>query len=940
MRTLQVFPDSGHRTVFLPLYSKDADKLDTMDDAPNLSDGARDWLMRSCVQDDWRTANGKPWLMGRFAIETIEARDGTKADVYGFWVAVETNTGTPERGYVMRRTAAELHKQAQEKRPVEQKDDGDDSVKITSAAGPYVATSAKELTDALELNIAEVFQFHDKLGDVDLTIEWVREAGSSIPVDIIVDFGNSRTVVLGLERSVGQQGFTPVCRPILFPNPLSDVESLDYDVTNFDAAIPDSWFTLMETVFPEQPTKPSSNTVSAPAPVKKKKGFLSGLMGGGSSARPSAPERTSVTPHVFREISPAVIGTAAKDILAHMSVEGGGMSFLSSPKRYVWDDTPTGANGKTHWTMSRQNWRTSGNSVVSLKPLEGEITRFMANADADWSLDSWPYLTKGEDKILSNHSRADSLVWVALSILEQAYKQIQSEPWRHNNQPFLRRELGDILLTYPAGWTEAEIDVFRDKWAKARDIFLLSRAEGVKELKTSGEIPRVALELDEAVSPQLAFVFSEMRHMRDYGENWIDLYGRKRGDRRSVRVMTIDIGGGTTDTSVVEYFDELPGVGVDLSAKLLFKDSTTVAGDRLVKDLTERVLLPLLGERFATNSKHKALFERLFYARTAREGDQTKWSVITRTVVIPIIHHWLRSFNASGGETIDWTPIAAGASPEQIAQLNQMGHDFGLKADILSPTSELRPDDDMMRKTIQDWFLHIAEAHARYLAIFECDLVMLTGKPSELPEIRELLERRLPITSDRILSAKGYYAGDWLPMSPDGKIVDAKLVTALGTAVYRSVQSGQIGGWRIQSELDETCRIENYWGRIAGNLKPFLDNDILLAPGEDKAEARLLTDSFIGRARFLKHVLPEQVYRLEHDGREQVLVDVKIRRKIVSGDGDQYSMAAEALELVSAKNAQTGQAIPLSQIRLQLCTLPRAEEFWQDTGRFEVRWPL
>lgn len=269
-----------------------------------------------------------------------------------------------------------------------------------------------------------------------------------------------------------------------------------------------------------------------------------------------------------------------------------------------------------------------------------------------------------------------------------------------------------------------------------------------------------------------------------------------------------------------------------------------------------------------------------------------------------------------------------------------MGHDFGLKADILSPTSELRPDDDMMRKTIQDWFLHIAEAHARYLAIFECDLVMLTGKPSELPEIRELLERRLPITSDRILSAKGYYAGDWLPMSPDGKIVDAKLVTALGTAVYRSVQSGQIGGWRIQSELDETCRIENYWGRIAGNLKPFLDNDILLAPGEDKAEARLLTDSFIGRARFLKHVLPEQVYRLEHDGREQVLVDVKIRRKIVSGDGDQYSMAAEALELVSAKNAQTGQAIPLSQIRLQLCTLPRAEEFWQDTGRFEVRWPL
>ena len=404
--------------------------------------------------------------------------------------------------------------------------------------------------------------------------------------------------------------------------------------------------------------------------------------------------------------------------------------------------------------------------------------------------------------------------------------------------------------------------------------------------------------------------------------------------------LVIDIGGGTTDTSDVEYSDDLPGVGVDLSVNLMFKDSTTIAGDRLVKDIVERVMLPMLGQKFASDKDQKDLYERFFFTRANRDGERAKWSVISRTVIIPMIHHWLRNFSAEDPSTVDWTPVSAGASAEQIDQLNEMARAAGLNSELLDANASLQPDIELIRKTIQDWFMHIADAHARYLAIFECDLVILTGKPSELPEIRELLEKRLPIFPDRILSAKGYFAGDWLPLSRDGHIVDAKLVTALGTAVYRGVRSGLISGWRIRSDIDQTCRVQNYWGRIAGNLKPFLANDILLAPGEKEVTARLLTDSFIGRARFLNHVLPEQVYRLVYTGKQQVLADIRVRRKVTTAEGRHYAMSAEALELVSAKNAQTGASIPLTDIKLQLCTLPRAEEFWQDTGRFEVRWPL
>ena len=933
MRTLHAFPNSGHRTVFYPLYCADIEVSASLGDLPSLSDSAVSWLKEKSVRDEWQSPIGKPWLQGRFA---KEERGG--ADVYGFWCAIELNTGASKRGYIIKRNAI----QATEKVSVEERlkpaavnglAADSDYRNPRAASGSYLAKSDTDLGERLEINLSEEFEFSDKIENIGLEVVWTQQAGDAIKVDLIVDFGNSRTVVLGLEQFKSSQGLASICRPILFPSAGADVEMLDYDITNFDDAIPDSWFTLMEPVFPEEPARHVASSVESTEPQKRR---LFGLLG----PKKKKMEQISLTPHMFRSISPAVIGPVAKKVLSGLNVEGGGLAFLSSPKRYVWDDEAAGANGKTHWTMSRQDWRAEGSAQNRLRPLSGEIMRFMPNADADWTLESWPFLTEGEHDVRADHSRADALVWVALSIMEHAHKQIQSEAWRKNNQPFLRRELGDILLTYPAGWTEAEIDVFREKWEKARDIFAMSRMETPKIAFEKGELPDVALELDEAVAPQLAIVFSEMHHMRDYGENWIELYGRERSGKQTVRVMTIDIGGGTTDTSVVEYADDQPGVGVDLAANLMFKDSTTIAGDRLVKDIVERVMLPQLGEAFAHDKQQKDLYERFFFTRANRDGERAKWSVISRTVIIPMIHHWLRNFSAEDVSTVDWRPVAAGASAEQIEQLNQMGKAMGLSADILNPFESVKPKVSLIRKTIQDWFLHIADAHARYLAIFECDLVILTGKPSELPEIRELLEKRLPIFPDRILSAKGYFAGDWLPLSRDGKIADAKLVTALGTAVYRGVQSGLISGWRIRGDLDESCRVQNYWGRIAGNLKPFLENDILLAPGEKEVTARLLTDSFIGRARFLNHVLPEQVYRLIHKGGEQILADIRVRRKVTTAEGRQYAMSAEALELISAKNAQTGSSIPLSDIQLQLCTLPRAEEFWQDTGRFEVRWPL
>lgn len=922
-RTLHVFPDSGHQVLFFPIERPAGSKRKKLPEA-------------SLRDDAWRSPPTKPWLRGRFGTQSRTDEAGKSVVRQGFWVAVDFTTDGADRGYwVPELTSKAPRRKARGSTVISDIEEGEEALK-PGCHSPYIASAEADLPERISLDLVAEFELDSGLGPMQLDIEFVEEAGEAIPVNLIIDLGNSRTVVLGLEQTETADGLSSICKPILFPKDGQMGPALDADPEDFSEAIPDSWFVLMENMFPSQPVRRLTAGVK---PVFQDRTVLDKILN--RSKKPCS-KTVTVAAHQFVQVSPAVIGRAAREALSDVNTDAGGVSFLSSPKRYVWDDQPLGAKGRTHWTMQRQSWRQRHCDQHDLVPLKGDIMRFMPNAEADWTLESWNAFTQTENEVRPDHSRADSLVWVALAILEQADRQIQSEDWRRGNKPYLRRTLGDIMLTYPAGWTEDEVERFRAKWERARDIFVLSRRDLQRPAAPQPNIPAVRLPLDEAVASQLAIVYAEMRHMREYGENWIELYGRGEGKHARIRVMTVDIGGGTTDTSIVEYQDKLPGAGMDLTTRLIFKDSTTHAGDRLMKDIIERILLPKLGEPFARDTARREAFEEVFFKPAKRDSERAQWSVITRTVFVPIARQWLRCCAAGKVENPEtgqpYSARDAGASLGQIARMNELVRDVGLEADILDPDSPLDLDLARVRAVITDWFSQVARTHGNFAALFDCDLVILTGKPSELPEVRTLLERHLPLEADRIISAKDYFAGDWLPMSKTGNIDDAKLVTALGSAVFNSIETGILSGWAIHREFAADCRHENHWGRIAGSLKPFKDSDIVLPAGESQATARLLTGSVIGRARFLNHVLPEQVYKLVHVSGEQILIDARFARVTHAHDGVSNDLTAESLVLVSAQDAHTRKKIPLEELDLQLCTLARSEDYWQETGRFEVRW--
>lgn len=884
-------------------------------------------------ESDWRSPVSKPWLKGRYGAKTALDEMGEQITETGFWVAIDLTVGKSTRGYSVADSIATEAAPTKKAKPslINDVDDEDVGPQASLNFNPYLAASIRDLPEQLSVKVHKEFDLEKRHGELLLNVNFLEEAGDPVKVNLVVDFGNSRTVVLALEQSGIENGLSSACRPIVFPRPGTDLDSLDMDALDLDDAIPDSWFALMENVFKPEPTRKLTQAVN---PTYHKRSLFERIA---NTSRRDRDREVFQSSHQFANVSPAAIGYAARQALGDIETEGGGISFLSSPKMYVWDDAPLGANGQTHWTMQVQPWRRSEDDVASLVPLKGPIFRFLPNGTTKWSLQNREAALDAELERRANHSRADSLIWVALAILEQAQAQIQSEAWRRGNQMYLRRELGDILLSYPAGWTQDEIEIFRDKWEIARDIFLLSRFENPNEIKQQGNAPEIRLALDEAVAPQLAVIFSEIHHLGDTGENWIELMGRGTGTDASVRVMTLDIGGGTTDTSVIEYSDKLPGAGVDLVCKLLFKDSTTIAGDRLAKDIIERVLLPKFGEPFSANAESRELFEQFFLRQVKRESERQQRLVCTRTVFIPIALQILRSVSR-GDEEIVLDLSESGASLKQIDVLNQLARKEGLKKDIINPGEKLEIAMNKVDDVITEWFSHIAETHARYVGLFDCDLVILTGKPSELPQAKRILSKTLPLDPARIITAKGYFAGDWLPISEEGVIEDAKLVTALGTVVYNAIESGMVPGWRIRSFVDDEYRLQNHWGRISGDLKPFTDRDIILAAGDLEGETRMLTDSFIGRTRFLNHMLPERVYKLVLKSGKQIMVDARFKRSLPQAANDEYGISAEGLTLVGAKDAITGKSIPLDQIALKLHSTPLSGEHWQDTGRFEVRW--
>ncbi len=251
--------------------------------------------------------------------------------ITGLWLAVETNLGTIDRGWPYDETLPSPDEESHFKQhgePQQAYYDKDDT-SVQGDAPKTVDIEGRQMT---------------------LNFRWSNVLKSTpIDVDLIIDFGNSRTAVLVLEYAKGKPGnFAQNCRPLsLKPS----FYSLLPKQTRVEDAIVSSRFVLKSPEF--RTFDPDSKSASA-KPVslvstryKKHRvepGFFAKLKGGAIEEKLDMVERR--IPHMFVKLSPVCLGDDMEELIHGSSPLGqeserrmqlGELLQQSSAKRYFWD---------------------------------------------------------------------------------------------------------------------------------------------------------------------------------------------------------------------------------------------------------------------------------------------------------------------------------------------------------------------------------------------------------------------------------------------------------------------------------------------------------------------------------------------------------------------------------------------------------------------------
>ena len=921
---LVCFTDSGHQFHFVPLSE------DYLKKYPNAGESCQ------LDNDPWRPTDPMKWI--RF-------RHGMNDSVAGIWLAVETNLGTKERGFLWE------PKRETGRQPLPPGFDPQDT--------PYAAADAKYL-QATRLRIG--------LGNSDLKIEIVWQlpaVQTPRDVDLVVDFGNSRSVALLLEDDRNKR-FADNCHPVRFIERGTEYEPFTEGHASDDpCVIVDSWVILQEPMF--STSEPPAAGFSPEVHSQVEEVTVGHLFWKKQVKRIVA--ETKYIPQMFVELSPALLGGGtglvnARKVLRDVQLDQGANFFLSSPKRYAWDHDPVGGGEREgFWCMALNRWNPlSGKANTgSLPLLQGQILRFMPPDGSDWPIEDPPINRPREQQPHANdqptHPNSDALTWVALAILERAYAQINSKRYREElASPFVPRRLRSVLVTFPAGWSSAELDCYKAKWQKAINIFTLGHLPD-QNLEGGGRCrPQLITNLDEAVASQLPMIYSEIVRMPG-GESWIELVGRGCGNDAHVRAMNIDIGGGTTDISIVDYTDELPGGQVHLIATTLFKNSSTTAGDVLVKLIIEKVLLAKLGDRFGKDTPERERFEQFFGHPPAIwlakvPAFHKKLARIIRLVFLPIVNAWLKEtaqdrYGNPDKNNQAYSPGdmrlddgSAAVDKALVDELNTLmakliGSETGPSLEILPFDQALHYDQPVLKQCIGEVFRPLFRSLAKLVAAFDCDLVFVSGKPSELNDVHTMLCRELPLLPQRIISAKDFPAGGWYPLSAgDGCIHDAKTVTVVGASLYQAMQIGLISGWKLTCKTDTALFSKNIWG---DSKQTNFDKNLFLGLEESEATVRMLLGTCIGRKRYAsREVLPDQVYKLRWKNPKRAAAKMTVLQ--VTLQREQQEGAAEALQIVAVTGTDDhGQPVTKDDVELQVCTLPD-EGFWMDHPCLDVRW--
>ena len=100
---------------------------------------------------------------------------------------------------------------------------------------------------------------------------------------------------------------------------------------------------------------------------------------------------------------------------------------------------------------------------------------------------------------------------------------------------------------------------------------------------------------------------------------------------------------------------------------------------------------------------------------------------------------------------------------------------------------------------------------------YQCDVLLLTGRPSRLPGVQSFFRSRLPLPVGRILPLHHYRTGNWYPFHKQGRIDDPKTTAAVGAMLCFLCKDMRLTNFYLRSMAMTAYSTVKYIGYLDNN---------------------------------------------------------------------------------------------------------------------------
>lgn len=644
-------------------------------------------------------------------------------------------------------------------------------------------------------------------------------------------------------------------------------------------------------------------------------------------------------------------------------------TYNSSPKRYLWDKNP-----------AEKEWEFYPTDFNKIKKV------YLSGISEQLKIDG--ALTNGEvfgSKSL--FSRNSLMKFVFLELLIHAYVQINSYSFReeHGNLT-VPRTLKRITISCPTGMIQYEQIALREAAEDACKLlnnyvkfyfdsndnkFWFELPEIIPSIKDiAKKLPdleeRKDWMYDEATSCQLVFIYSLLSKKLQGNNYVIENYLFKNKDK--ITVGSIDIGAGTTDVMIANYSLNKEHKTINIKPDPQYWDSFKLAGDDLLKEIIQQVIIEgtvnsavdegCTGviENFAKSKGISNISDKLngfFGQDTNNIGYLAKMmrKSFIHQVAIPIAIHYLKNANSKNKSIVSFEEII-GKEFKNKELINYFEKHFGFNFLEIKWNISSQKINAINRSV----FDSIVKQLCLVLNQYQCDFVILSGKPCSLDSLEEMFLKYLTISPNNLINLNTYWIGKWFPYSDNrGFVGDPKTMVSVGAIIaLMAGKLNKINDLKVNTDIikQKLVSTADYIVKSNHNTK-----EIILTPkkNENSVMVQALPYQF-GYAKYISKNYPvSDLYSISLDSSEiNKAVKIRFPNKEQSFYEEQINLeknrifqnlplkitlsrelddSKEQLKIESVEDAE-GNDKPNKFFKLNYQTLDNQNGYWLDTCEF------